>query len=42
MPTLYLVNFEEADCNIIKYNKFFNPNNSKDVEIISELCVGRI
>jgi len=31
------VNFEEADCNIIKPNKRLNPNDPKDVEIISKM-----
>jgi len=31
------VNFEEADCNLINYDKFLNPNNPKDAEIISKL-----
>jgi len=31
------VNFEEADCNIIKPNKRLNPNDPKDAEIISKM-----
>jgi len=31
------VNFEEADCSIIKHNKSLNPNNPKDAEIISKI-----
>jgi len=31
------VNFEEADCNIIKRNKPLNPNDLKDAEIISKM-----
>jgi len=31
------VNFEEADCNIIKPNKHLNPNDPKDAEIISKM-----
>jgi len=25
------INFEEVDCNVIKYNKFLNPNNPKEI-----------
>jgi len=31
------VNFEEADCNIINYDKFLNLNNPKDAEIIFKM-----
>jgi len=31
------INFEEVDCNVINYNKFLNPNNPKDAEIISQM-----
>jgi len=31
------VNFEEADCNIIKPNKRLNPNDPKDAKIISKM-----
>jgi len=31
------INFREADCNVINYNKFLNPNNPKDAEIISKM-----
>jgi len=31
------VNFDEADCNIIKPNKRLNPNDSKDAETISKM-----
>jgi len=31
-----LMNFEEADCNIINYDKFLNPN-PKDAEIIFKI-----
>jgi len=31
------VNFEGADCNIIKPNKRLNPNDPKNAEIISKM-----
>jgi len=31
------INFGEADCNVINYNKFLNPNNPKNAEIISKM-----
>jgi len=31
------VDFEEADCNVIKPNKRLNPNDPKDAEIISKM-----
>jgi len=31
------VNFEEANCNIIKRHKRLNPNDPKDIEIISNV-----
>jgi len=31
------INFGEADCNVINYNKFLNPNKPKDAEIISKM-----
>jgi len=31
------INFEEADCNIINYNKFLYSNNPKNVEIIFKM-----
>jgi len=31
------VNFEKADCNIIKRNRRLNPNDPRDAEIISKM-----
>jgi len=36
-PSRNPINFGEADCNVINYNKFLNPNNPKDAEIISKM-----